>query len=541
MDAARGMVESGDWLVPRYEGRAFFDKPVLTYWLMAGSMSALGPTYAAARLVPVLAALALALASAWLGVLLFDRRSALAGALVLASTPAFLSFARIAMSDMLLALWTTLAVALALRAYRPRPPAWVAPALGAARGLGFATKGPIVLVVAGVALLLLLLRERERPLPFDAVSLGLAGGAFAVLGLGWFALVYARLGAGPLVYFFLRENLERFAGEAYDVGRPLWFYPPAFLAEGLPWSCFLPLALWRLLRGGGAERASTRLLACWAALVVGLLSLSRGKIDYYLLPVYPPLSLVVGRYLAGGSWRALDRGVARVVLALGAAALALLLARPPRIPAGWLPDPSHGPLLVAVVTLAALVLLAAALRPTPARVLAALSAATATVFLLLVTLFLPAFSAGQPNRAIAADVARERLYVPRAQLAFCEDPARVRRDVLFAARHAGVEQCDLWSLAASHEPYLFLVSPAQAASFRVLAKYRHVGSYRYLPARTLTLDGLLDGASTGEVQLVANYATPDPVAERKRRKEYRRRIQQELREEARRRAPTPPP
>ncbi|MGE5127435.1 MAG: ArnT family glycosyltransferase [Betaproteobacteria bacterium] len=537
MDAARGMVESGDWLVPRYEGRAFFDKPVLTYWLMAGSMSALGPSYAAARLVPVLAALALALATAWLGVLLFDRRSALAGALVLASTPAFLSFARIAMSDMLLALWTTTAVALALRACRPRPPAWVAPALGAALGLGFATKGPIALVVAGVALLLLALgSERARPLPFGLAGLTLAGAAFAVLGLGWFALVYARLGAGPLVHFFLRENLERFAGEAYDVGRPLWFYPPAYLAEGLPWSCFLPLALWRLLRGGPADRAGARLLAGWAALVVGLLSLSRGKIDYYLLPVYPPLSLVVGRYLANAPWRALDRGLARAGLGLGAAATALLLARPPRVPAGWLPDPSHGPLLVVVATLAALVLLAAALRPTPARVLAALATATAAGFLLLVTLFLPAFSAGQPNRAIAADVARERLYVPRAQLAFCEDPARVRRDVLFAARHAGVEQCDLWSLAASHEPFLFLVSPAQAASFRVLPRYRHVGSYSYLPARALTLDGLLDGVSAGEVQLVANYATPDPVAERKRRKEYRRRIQEELREEARRAA-----
>jgi 4-amino-4-deoxy-L-arabinose transferase-like glycosyltransferase len=503
---------------------------------MAGSMAALGPTAAAARLVPVLAALALVLVTAWLGTLLFDRRSALAGALVLASTPAFLSFARMAMSDMLLALWTTGAVALALRACRPPPAAWVVPALGAVLGLGFATKGPIALLVAGAALLLLLGRARARPLPSGAAGLAIAGAAFALFGLGWFALVYARLGAGPLAHFFLRENLERFAGEAYDVGRPSWFYPPAYLAEGLPWSCLLPLALWRLLRGSPQDRAGARLLAGWAALVVALLSLSHGKIDYYLLPVYPPLSLVVGRYLAGAPFRPLDRGFARVLLLLGAAATALLLVRPPRVPAGWLPDPRYGPLLVVLVTLGALVLLGAALRPTPARVLAALATATAGDFLLVVTLFLPAFSAGQPNRAIAADVARERLYVPAARLVFCDDPARVRRDVLFAARHAGVEQCDLWSLAASHEPYLFLVSPAQAASLGVLPTYRHVGSYRYLPGRTLTLDGLLHGASAGEVLLVANYATSDPVAERKRRKEYRRRIRQELREDAARAA-----
>ena len=27
MDAARAMVETGDWLVPRYQGTEFFDKP----------------------------------------------------------------------------------------------------------------------------------------------------------------------------------------------------------------------------------------------------------------------------------------------------------------------------------------------------------------------------------------------------------------------------------------------------------------------------------------------------------------------------------
>ena len=44
LDAARGMVESGDWLIPRYEGQPFFDKPILSYWLMAGAMELLGTT-----------------------------------------------------------------------------------------------------------------------------------------------------------------------------------------------------------------------------------------------------------------------------------------------------------------------------------------------------------------------------------------------------------------------------------------------------------------------------------------------------------------
>ena len=436
------------------------------------------------------------------------------------------------MSDMLLAVWTTASAALALRAFERAPARWVAPAFGAALGLGFATKGPVALLVPGLAVLLLLWRHRARPLPLGPGRIAVAALAFAVLGLGWFALVYRRLGAEPLVYFFLRENVERFAGEAYDVGRPLWFYAPAYLAEGLPWSAFLPLALWRLLRGAPDERRTTAFLAAWAALVVVPLSLSRGKLDYYLLPIYPALSLVIGRYFAGVPWRALDRAWARVILVLAGGGLAALIARPPRFPAGWLPDAAAAPALVCVAAAVAGLLLVTALRPRPLTVAAALASTTALAFLLAAALFLPAFSAAQPNRAIAADVARERAFVPQARLVYCEDPAHARRDVLFAARHAGIETCDLWSLAASREPYLFLVSPAQDRSFRVLPGYRHVASYPYLPARTLTIGGLLEGRGADEVVLVANYATEDPVAERKKRREYRRAIQNERREQA---------
>jgi 4-amino-4-deoxy-L-arabinose transferase-like glycosyltransferase len=526
MDAARGMVESGDWVVPRYEGKPFFDKPVLAYWLMAAAMNGLGPTAGAARLVPVLASVGLVLATAWLGTLLFGRRSALAGGLVLATTLAFLSFARVAMSDMLLALWTTLAVALAVLAYRPAAPAWAVPLLGAVAGLGFATKGPIALLVPGLAILLLLWENRRRPLPCGAGPIALAVLAFAVLGLSWFVLVYERLGSGPLVFFFFRENVERFAGEAYDVGRPLWFYPPAYLAEGLPWSLFLPIALWRLLRSSeGDERGRTRFLALWVALVLVPLSLSRGKIDYYLLPVYPAVSLVIGRYLAAVPWKKADRLWASAALLVEAAALVLVLARPPRVPAAWLPGPAPRALLVAFLAAGALALLAVAARPTAARVTAALASLVAVVWLVLVVSFLPAFAAAQPNRAIVADVARERQHRPDLRMAFCSDPTRVRRDVLLHVRLAAFSECDLWSLAGSREPFLLLATPAQDASFRADPRYREIARYRYVPASALTLGGLFSLREPGEIVLGANFATTDPVAEQKRKREYRKAIQ----------------
>jgi 4-amino-4-deoxy-L-arabinose transferase-like glycosyltransferase len=545
LDAARGMVETGDFIVPRYQGEPFFDKPILSYWLMALAMEGLGPTPAAARLVSVLATLAAALTTVWLGAILFDRKTALLGGVVFSTTLAVLAFSRMAMSDMLLVTFTTGALAAGVRAYRPRPPWWNLPLLGALLGLGFATKGPIALLVPGLGALVLFF-ERERRLP--SVRRGEALGALAallLLGLSWFGLVFLRVGGDPLVHFFFRENVERFAGDAYDVGRPFWFYLPAYLAEGLPWSPLLPIALWRLLarRAGEEDRAGARFLGFWAALVLVPLSLSRGKIDYYLLPLYPGLALLVARYLTAVPWRALDRAWVRALLLLGAAALAVVLVRPPQIPPEWLPGRVAHVLLATVLGAGAAGLVVAARRPRPLRVLAVLGGTVSAAWLVLVLFFLPAFAEAQPNRAIARVVVREKRYRPDVRMALCQDPSRVRRDVLFRARITVEETCHLWSLAASRLPYLLLLTPDEHASFRAIPTYRQVATYRYVSARTLTLEGLFSSPRAGEIVLGANFATRDPVALRKQRREYRHAIQEAFPERARpkprRRRPRP--
>jgi 4-amino-4-deoxy-L-arabinose transferase-like glycosyltransferase len=525
LDAARRMVETGDWLVPRYEGQPFFDKPILAYWLMAAAMDRLGTTPGAARLVPVAASIGTLLATAWLGTLLFGRRTGLVGGIVLATSFAFLGFAHLAMADMLLVAFTTAAVALGVRALEPGAPSWTVPALGAALGLGFATKGPIAILVPGLAALVLLWQKRKelRPVGRTAAALGVL--AFVVLGLGWFGLVYRRLGTEPLVYFFLHENLERFAGETYDIGRPVWFYAPAYLAEGLPWSLLLPLAAWRLMREDREGRPRALFLVLWAGLVLVPLSLSRGKIDYYLLPLYPALALLVARYLVAVPWRGLDRAWARTVVLFAAAALAVLLVRPPRLPAGWVPGTGAERLLAAVLAAAAVSLVVVAIRPTAARVAAALSATVSTAWLVLVALFLPAFTAAQPNRRIAQDVARERRYQPDARMAVCSDPSRARREVLFETRIPVEETCRLWRLAVSPLPYLLLLTPEEHASFVTVPGYREVAKYRYVPARALTFASLFSAPEVGVMVLGANFETRDPIALRKKKRAYRQAMQ----------------
>jgi hypothetical protein len=270
-------------------------------------------------------------------------------------------------------------------------------------------------------------------------------------------------------------------------------------------------------------------------LVVALLSLSRGKIDYYLLPLYPALSLLVGRLFVGVPWRRLERVWSRAVLLLFVGALSLAILRPPRVPEDWLPGPGAVTVLAAVLGASAVAALAVAVRPRPGPLLAVLAGSMAAAWLVLALSFLPAFVEAQPNDAIVRDVAREHRYRPDLALVTCSDPARARRDVLFDVRLTAEERCDLWPLAASDQPYLFLVRPRVDQSFRVNPAYRHVATYRYLPARALTLGGLFSLSQPGEIVLGANFETDDPVADRKRRKEYRQMLKRERAELRRRR------
>ena len=141
---------------------------------------------------------------------------------------------------------------------------------------------------------------------------------------------------------------------------------------------------------------------------------------------------------------------------------------PMRLPPEWLPGPGPRLALRALAAAGALCCLWVGLRdPSPRRVVGVLATSTALVFLLLVWFFLPAFTGGQPNRKIAVEVERETRWRPDARLLLCRDPSRAQRDVLFHARVAVEERCDLWPRAASREPYRMLRrEQAEAAAGR---------------------------------------------------------------------------
>jgi 4-amino-4-deoxy-L-arabinose transferase-like glycosyltransferase len=149
-------------------------------------------------------------------------------------------------------------------------------------------------------------------------------------------------------YFFVTQQLERFAGKGFNNPTGPAFYLLVVPLGMLPWTPALPAAIGRAWRAWRADRSDARgdlLLLVWPVVVVAFFSIPRSKIVGYVLPALPPLAMLVGRFWdealgAAVRRRALAAATAGALLALGAALAALpwlapaLDRRAPPVP-GW--------------------------------------------------------------------------------------------------------------------------------------------------------------------------------------------------------------
>jgi 4-amino-4-deoxy-L-arabinose transferase-like glycosyltransferase len=76
----------------------------------------------------------------------------------------------------------------------------------------------------------------------------------------------------------------------------LHYYLPILLAGFFPWSFFLPATLVRAWQRRGKDtNGGTLFLLLWAGLYFAFFSAAESKLATYILPIFPPLALLLGR------------------------------------------------------------------------------------------------------------------------------------------------------------------------------------------------------------------------------------------------------
>lgn len=344
---ARNMLSSGDWVTAHIDGLRYVEKPPLVYWLIAGSYRIFGVRDWVARMPVALSAIALAALAAAFGAWAFGKRAGLYAGLCIATCVGLFLFTRILIPDAMLTFAIALALWALLRSLDPEelhPRVWsvvLAVCLGIGMLLksliGVAFPAAIGLIYLGVTRQLFSRWTWKRLHPFTGLLIAL------VIAVPWHVLATLRnpppyfdftMHSGPgqyhgfLWFFFINEQVLRFLNlrypRDYDTVPRLWFWL-LHLVWLFPWSVYFP-AIAKLSFKPVDRAGRTRLLALiWIGFVMIFFTFSTTQ-EYYSMPIYPALALLLGSAMAmGGDWVRRGTRVFAVVSACAAVAVILIL------------------------------------------------------------------------------------------------------------------------------------------------------------------------------------------------------------------------
>lgn len=360
--AAAEMYSRGEVVVPTYNGELFSHKPPMMYWGMMIGFKLFGVNEFGARFFSAVFGLATVFVVYGIGRRLFDARTAFFSAIALSTSIFFTVVSRAATPDSYLTFFVSLSILVWIRDIRldseslslPRWSTWVATYLVMA--LAVLTKGPIGLLFPATVIGLFLMSisppiqstnvadwkgrlqqiwKRFGPVsffrtlwimrPFTAIAVLL------VVAGPWYAVVGWQTDGKFLQEFFGVHHFGRFAQSMDNHNGSFFFYLTACLVGLYPWSGFaIPVAL----QCGHEWRKATNswlgltLALCWAGVYLMIFSLASTKLANYVLPAYPALALMIGRYFS--TWyeqpAAIHRGwrtIAIVLLAVVGTLLAV--------------------------------------------------------------------------------------------------------------------------------------------------------------------------------------------------------------------------
>ena len=306
----REMVVTGDWVTPRLDGFKYFEKPPLQYWATAVSYELFGFGEWQARLWTGLTGLFSVLFTGWAGARLFNRRTGVFAAAVLASMFYWNAMSHINTLDMGTAATMSASLMAFLLAQRPdasrNQTRWWMWACWGFMALAMLSKGLIGIVLPGAALVLYTLIYRDWRL---WTRLYLISGLLIFLAIAapWFIWVQVR---NPefFNFFFIYQQFTRFLTNELHRPGPWWYFLPILILGVLPWLGSLVPALWNsasqpALRGaafGGAQGRTLHaqgMLLVWAVFIFAFFSISKSKLPSYILPIFPAIALLLGDHL----------------------------------------------------------------------------------------------------------------------------------------------------------------------------------------------------------------------------------------------------
>lgn len=298
-EVAREMVMNRNYITPHLNGVIFLDKPILYYWLQASAIYWFGLKEWALRFWPATVGILGCLITYLTGHALFNRRTGLLAAWILATSPLYFGGAHYANLDLEVAVFISCSLMLFILGIEFEKKSLFALAY-VFTSLAFLTKGLIGLVFPGMIVCLwIILSNQWGTLKKMHLFLGLF--LFIVLSTPWYFLVQKH---NPQFfhYFFVVQQYSRFLTKGdFNNQAAFLFYVPIVALGFIPWTLFLPQAFVATFQSIKSNRLLHRkelFFMIWAIFVFIFFSIPKSKTIGYILPIFPPLAIIVSNVLS---------------------------------------------------------------------------------------------------------------------------------------------------------------------------------------------------------------------------------------------------
>jgi 4-amino-4-deoxy-L-arabinose transferase-like glycosyltransferase len=318
--ATKQMIENRDYVDIRFQDEVRYKKPVGIYWLQAGVVTTartLGMTRALTtiwlyRIPSLLGAITAVLLTYWTALAFVSRRAALLAGLMMGSSILLGVGARLATTDAALLATVVAAMGVLARLYLPEQraqlaagSAWTLPSIfWTALAIGVLLKGPLILMVVGLAVLALVIADRRADwlLPLKPL-IGIVW--FAALVLPWFVAIIGRADDAFLTESVGHDLLPKLYSNQEGHGGPPGTYFFLFWLMFFPGSMLAGLAapaVWAARREPGAKFLLAWLLPSWV-----ILEFVVTKLPHYVLPLFPAIAILIAgimeaRMLSRSRW-----------------------------------------------------------------------------------------------------------------------------------------------------------------------------------------------------------------------------------------------
>lgn len=313
-EIAREMTRDQSWIILHFNYTPWYQKPPLLMWIQAVLFELFGANELWARMPSLVAGVGVVVLTYLVARRYLEWTPALLSALILLGCYQFVAAARFATTDMLLTFFIYLQVWAYLRVRGGDDRFWYI--AGAAAGLGIMTKGAAGLA-GPLALLLASAADRRLGATLRNRKVWMATALTLLIALPWHALAFAYGGQSFLDdyvgYHLIRRATQPIEGHQGNALTYLAYIRNQFFPWGYLALFAAPAHAYRWYRRGDGSAV----LMATVLVVLVIYTVVQTKLVWYILPVYPALSVMAAALL----WRAVVGG--RIELALAAAAGAL--------------------------------------------------------------------------------------------------------------------------------------------------------------------------------------------------------------------------